>query len=55
MSTGWESGSNGSIVARHEWKGLSKARQGSLEDWVEKERQERTDTSTRRTSRRQRR
>jgi WD repeat-containing protein 23 len=39
MSAGWESGRTGSIVARHEWKGLSKMR-GKLEDWVEKQRQE---------------
>ncbi|KZT02499.1 WD40 repeat-like protein [Laetiporus sulphureus 93-53] len=39
MSTGWLGGHwsvrEGSIVARHEWKGMSK-RGGTLEDWVER-------------------
>lgn len=39
MSAGWESGRGGSIVARHEWKGLMRM-PGALEDWVEKEAQE---------------
>ena len=39
MSVAWSSGSGGSIVARHEWKGLVKTR-GVLEDWVEKRRLE---------------
>ncbi|KIO08498.1 hypothetical protein M404DRAFT_133750 [Pisolithus tinctorius Marx 270] len=40
MSVGWEgSRAGGSIVARHEWKGLSKMSY-SLEDWVEKQRAE---------------
>lgn len=51
MSAGWESGRGGSIVARHEWKGLSKLH-GSLEDWVEKNSQERSDASSTRRSRR---
>ncbi|KAJ7664937.1 WD40-repeat-containing domain protein [Mycena rosella] len=46
MSAGWESGRGGSRVARHEWKGLSKMG-GSLEDWVEKDAQERTRRSAR--------
>jgi len=40
MSVGWESSSvGGSIVARHEWKGLSKMAY-SLEDFTEKQRTE---------------
>ncbi|KAI6047837.1 WD40-repeat-containing domain protein [Pisolithus marmoratus] len=40
MSVGWEgSPTGGSIVARHEWKGLSKMSY-SLEDWTEKQRAE---------------
>lgn len=46
MSAGWESGRGGSIVARHEWKGLSKM-PGALEDWVEKRNQEEADASSR--------
>lgn len=41
MSVGWESSRvGGSVVARHEWKGLSKMAY-SLEDYTEKERAER--------------
>jgi len=40
MSAGWESARGGSVVARHEWKGLSKI-PGALEDWLEKNKQER--------------
>ncbi|KAK0465467.1 WD40-repeat-containing domain protein [Desarmillaria tabescens] len=40
MSAGWDSGRGGSILARHEWKGLSKM-SGSLEDWVAREESER--------------
>lgn len=41
MSVGWESSRvGGSIVARHEWKGLSKMAY-SLEDFTEKQRTER--------------
>ncbi|KAF9469759.1 WD40-repeat-containing domain protein [Collybia nuda] len=46
MSAGWESGRGGSIVARHEWKGLTKM-PGALEDWVEKEAQEAIESSER--------
>lgn len=35
MSAGWESSRGGSIVARHEWKGLTKFG-NKLEDWVAK-------------------
>jgi len=44
MSAAWESHNAGSIVARHEWKGLSKMR-GNLEDWNEKQRQEEQETT----------
>ena len=40
MSAAWEGARGGSIVARHEWKGLSKM-PGALEDWVEKKKLER--------------
>ncbi|KAI9507805.1 WD40-repeat-containing domain protein [Russula earlei] len=39
MSAAWSNGDGGSIVARHEWKGLLKIR-GALEDHVEKRRLE---------------
>ena len=40
MSVAWSSaGRGGSVVARHEWKGLSKM-PGALEDFVEKNRLE---------------
>jgi WD repeat-containing protein 23 len=39
MSVAWSSGRGGSVVARHEWKGLLKM-PGALEDWVEKRRLE---------------
>ena len=40
MSVAWSSaGRTGSVVARHEWKGLSKM-PGALEDFVEKKRLE---------------
>jgi len=39
MSVGWSSGHGGSVVMRHEWKGLLKM-QGALEDLVEKQRLE---------------
>ena len=35
MSVGWSNGHGGSVVARHEWKGLLKM-PGALEDLVEK-------------------
>lgn len=51
MSAGWDSGDGGSILARHEWKGLSKMN-GSLEDWVERDETERHATeNVRRSSR----
>jgi WD repeat-containing protein 23 len=56
MSAGWESGRGGSIVARHEWKGLTRM-PGGLEDWVEKHTQEATESppgSVRRSPRLQR-
>ncbi|KAF8628249.1 hypothetical protein AX15_004024 [Amanita polypyramis BW_CC] len=40
MSAAWESRHDGSVVARHEWKGLMKI-PGALEDWNEKARLER--------------
>ncbi|RDB29479.1 LEC14B protein [Hypsizygus marmoreus] len=49
MSAGWESGRGGSIVARHEWKGLLKM-PGALEDWVEKDKQESAELAGRRRS-----
>jgi WD repeat-containing protein 23 len=39
MSAAWESAGGGSVVARHEWKGLSKF-PGALEDWVAKRKEE---------------
>jgi WD repeat-containing protein 23 len=40
MSVAWSSGGHGgSVVARHEWKGLLKM-PGALEDFVEKQRLE---------------
>lgn len=39
MSVGWEGRRVGSVVARHEWKGLSKLSH-SLEDWVDKQKAE---------------
>lgn len=44
MSAGWESARGGTVIARHEYKGLSK-RPGALEDWVEKQTQELNDSS----------
>ncbi|PIL31836.1 hypothetical protein GSI_06540 [Ganoderma sinense ZZ0214-1] len=55
MSTGWLGRhwgmSEGSVVARHEWKGLSKLR-NSLEDHVEKQKLERAERAQRRAMRR---
>ncbi|KAI0308327.1 WD40-repeat-containing domain protein [Multifurca ochricompacta] len=45
MSAGWSSGHGGSVVARHEWKGLLKM-PGALEDFVEKQRLESQECST---------
>lgn len=39
MSAGWENAHGGTVIARHEFKGLSKL-PGGLEDWVERQRQE---------------
>lgn len=39
ISAAWSSAETGSHIARHEWKGLSKTT-GSLEDWVQKRREE---------------
>ncbi len=39
MSVAWSNGHTGSVVARHEWKGLLKM-PGALEDLVEKRRLE---------------
>lgn len=44
MSAGWESARGGTVIARHEYKGLSKM-PGALEDWIEKQRQESNDTT----------
>ncbi|KAJ3010959.1 hypothetical protein NUW54_g2323 [Trametes sanguinea] len=53
MSTGWLGRrwglSEGSVIARHEFKGLSKLR-GGLEDWVARERAERAERAQRRPS-----
>ncbi|KAH9081527.1 WD40-repeat-containing domain protein [Lactarius deliciosus] len=46
MSVGWSSGHGGSVVARHEWKGLLKMA-GALEDLVEKRRLEGQERSAR--------
>lgn len=43
MSAGWENGRGGSVVARHEWKGLSKM-SWSLEDWAEKHAEEQAES-----------
>jgi len=40
MSAGWESMTGGTIIARHEYKGLSKMTAGALEDWVERQKLE---------------
>jgi len=39
MSAGWENSSGGTVIARHEYKGLSKTT-GALEDWVERQKLE---------------
>lgn len=39
MSAGWENRSGGTVIARHEYKGLSKMT-GALEDWVERQKSE---------------
>ncbi|KAI0639524.1 WD40 repeat-like protein [Trametes polyzona] len=54
MSTGWLGRrwglSEGSVIARHEFKGLSKLR-GSLEDWVEQDNAERAERARQRVHR----
>ncbi|KAI0053436.1 WD40 repeat-like protein [Auriscalpium vulgare] len=47
MSAGWESGRGGSMVARHEWKGLAKM-PGALEDYVTRHRAETEEVASRR-------
>ncbi|KZT30917.1 WD40 repeat-like protein [Neolentinus lepideus HHB14362 ss-1] len=49
MSVGWNGG-RGSIVARHEWKGLTKMG-NNLEDWSEKQKLERDERARRRSER----
>lgn len=44
MSAGWENRSGGTVIARHEYKGLSKMN-GALEDWVERQNLEASHTS----------
>ncbi|KAI0698404.1 WD40 repeat-like protein, partial [Cerioporus squamosus] len=55
MSTGWLGRrwghTEGSIIARHEWKGMSKI-MGGLEDWVERKKAERAERAQRRGQRR---
>ncbi|KAG2120636.1 WD40-repeat-containing domain protein [Suillus discolor] len=48
MSAGWDGGRSPpkSVVARHEWRGLSKMSYG-LEDWIEKQNIERNERATR--------
>jgi hypothetical protein len=45
MSVAWSNGHTGSVVARHEWKGLLKM-PGALEDLVEKRRLENQERTT---------
>jgi WD repeat-containing protein 23 len=47
MSVAWSSGHEGSVVARHEWKGLLKM-PGALEDLVERRRLESEEQSANR-------
>ncbi|TFK56756.1 WD40 repeat-like protein [Heliocybe sulcata] len=49
LSVGWNGG-RGSIVARHEWKGLRKMG-NNMEDWAEKQKQEREERAKRRSER----
>lgn len=44
MSAGWRNGSGGTVISRHEYKGLSKLA-GALEDWVERQKFEASHTS----------
>jgi WD repeat-containing protein 23 len=50
MSAGWESRSGGTVIARHEYMGLSKT-SGALEDWVERRNLEASHTSARQSNR----
>ncbi|KAF9556421.1 WD40 repeat-like protein [Agrocybe pediades] len=50
LSAGWEHARGGTVIARHEFKGLSKTTR-SLEDWVEKEHSEAAEYPLRRSSR----
>jgi hypothetical protein len=50
MSVAWSNGQGGSVVARHEWKGLLKM-PGALEDLVEKRRLENLEGSPTRSRR----
>ena len=43
LSASWEDACGGTVIARHEWKGLMKM-PGALEDWVEKNQQEAIDS-----------
>lgn len=43
LSAGWNDARGGTVIARHEWKGLMKM-PGALEDWVEKNQQEAIDS-----------
>lgn len=54
MSVSWSSSRahGGSIVARHEWKGLNK-RHGALEDLLEKQKQENSESLSHRRGQRQ--
>ncbi|TFK41942.1 WD40-repeat-containing domain protein [Crucibulum laeve] len=47
MSAGWENGRGGSVIARHEWKGLLKM-PGAIEDWVERNNQEHAELASER-------
>ncbi len=51
MSAAWANSRGGSILARHEWKGLQKMG-GSLEDWVLKQADEAAEEGSPRRSRR---
>lgn len=46
MSVGWEGSRGGSVVARHEWKGLSKMG-NRLEDYLERRRADKADRAGR--------
>lgn len=46
MSVGWEGSRHGSVLARHEWKGLSKMG-NTLEDYLERQRANMVDAAGR--------